>query len=124
MVRSVDAQGDRRSPSPATIAGMNCKRLDDDEIQARLAEIPGWTRRGHHIVRTFRFANYAQAVDFANAVARVAERLDHHPDIVLAYGRVEVAFTTHDVSGITARDFDAAREVNALAENAEGLLPS
>jgi 4a-hydroxytetrahydrobiopterin dehydratase len=103
------------------LTGMVRTRLDDATVAARLAQTDGWALRDGAIARSFRFATYAQGVRFTDAVAEIAERLDHHPDILLGYARVEVRFSTHDVGGISPRDFDAAHDVDALARGFEGL---
>ncbi len=88
-------------------------RLTEDEIAARLAELPGWERDGDVIRRVYCFADFRSAMAFANAVADKAEARDHHPDLLVQWGRVTLTLSTHDAGGLTARDFDLAREVDA-----------
>ena len=80
---------------------------------------PGWQRTRHAgveaLARSWRFADFAQAMAFANAVAELAERLNHHPELQLGWGRCRVFWTSHDAGGVTARDIEAARQVDALA---------
>lgn len=78
---------------------------------------PGWALadEGRVLVRTFRFGAYLDGIAFVNKVAAVAERLDHHPDLVVTYGGVEVRLTTHDAGGLTGRDLESAAAIDLLA---------
>lgn len=96
------------------------RALTAPEIVAKLVEIPGWVLDGDGaevaIQKTFRFANYLETMSFVNAVAFVAERHDHHPDMSVHYGRCVVRFNTHDVQGISITDIECAMEVDALVK--------
>jgi 4a-hydroxytetrahydrobiopterin dehydratase len=87
-------------------------------LEADLARLQGWSRVRQDgrdaIEKTWRFADFRRAMAFANAVAELAERLDHHPDLQVGWGRCAVLWTSHDAGGLTARDVRAAREVDAL----------
>ncbi len=87
-------------------------RLSDPEIEARLARLPGWTRAGNAITRTFAFAGFPEAVDFIARLVEPAERMEHHPDIDLRYNKVIVTLSTHDQGGITGYDLDLAALVD------------
>ncbi|HEY8450038.1 MAG TPA: 4a-hydroxytetrahydrobiopterin dehydratase [Bacillota bacterium] len=87
-------------------------RLSEDEIAARLAALPGWTREGNAIRRTYRLASFREALFFVNAVAALAESANHHPDIDIRYKQVTLTLTTHDAQGLTARDFDLAAAID------------
>lgn len=89
-------------------------RLPDTEIAARLETLPEWRIVDAGLVRSFGFTGYAQTIAFVNAVAWIAERLDHHPDLRVGYGRCEVRWTTHDAGGLTQNDFVAAARVELL----------
>lgn len=65
----------------------------------------------HHLEREFRFDTYARGVAFTNAVAAIAERQNHHPDILLRYGKVKVSIWTHKIDGLTESDFVFAAKV-------------
>lgn len=91
--------------------------LDEQEIAARLAALDHWSRAGERqerIEKIFRFANYHETMAFVNAVAWIAHRSDHHPDLEVGYNRCRVAYTTHDAGGLSARDFACAAQVDAL----------
>ncbi|MDP1651938.1 MAG: 4a-hydroxytetrahydrobiopterin dehydratase [Rhodocyclaceae bacterium] len=88
--------------------------LSDNEIASRLAALDSWSRDAARIVKTYRFANYHETISFVNAVAWIAHRSDHHPDLEVGYNRCTVALTTHDAGGLSALDFDSAAKVDAL----------
>ncbi len=80
-----------------------------------MKRIPAWTRRGSTIRRTFEFADFVVAMKFVNAIARAAEKAQHHPDIDIRWNRVALGLTTHDAGGLTAKDFALAVRADALA---------
>lgn len=85
-----------------------------DEVERRLQELVGWNLENGAIARTFSFPTYAEGVAFAVKVALLAERADHHPDLEIGYRRVRVSYRSHDVNGVTERDFEAALKVSQL----------
>ncbi|WP_437679478.1 4a-hydroxytetrahydrobiopterin dehydratase [Sorangium sp. So ce131] len=89
-------------------------RLSDDEIAGFVAAHPGWTRTGERIERSYSFPDYRTGVGFAMRVALLAERRDHHPDMILSWGRVQVAWSTHDAGGLTALDLELAELTDGL----------
>ncbi|MCX7624283.1 MAG: 4a-hydroxytetrahydrobiopterin dehydratase [Thermomicrobium sp.] len=93
-------------------------RLDDAAIARALEELAGWEREGDALVREFRLKNFREAMAFVNEVAEVAEELRHHPDIAIRYNRVRLALTTHDAGGVTERDLELARRIDALVRQA------
>ncbi len=88
--------------------------LADQEIARRLGGLPGWRREGAALARTLAFADYMAGIDFVNRVAAVAEKMDHHPDLLVSWKKVTVRLTSHDAGGITARDFGLAERINQL----------
>ncbi len=88
--------------------------LNEQDIATRLATLDGWTREGKCIVKTFKFANYHETLAFVNAVAWIAHRSDHHPDLEVGYNRCRVAFSTHSAGGLTDKDFANAARIDAL----------
>jgi 4a-hydroxytetrahydrobiopterin dehydratase len=87
--------------------------LSEDRIVARLAELSGWTRDGKSIRKTFTFGDFKGSMAFVTRVALAAERMDHHPDMFVSYSRVTLTLSTHDAGGLTDRDFDLAKIVDA-----------
>ncbi|MFO0552142.1 MAG: 4a-hydroxytetrahydrobiopterin dehydratase [Polyangiaceae bacterium] len=101
--------------------------LPPERVDSFLAAHPGWQRLepvpgGMGLSRAFRFATYPESVAFVMAIALVAERRDHHPDISLSYGRVSVFWSTHDAGGISRLDVELAEATDALAERFQSVV--
>jgi len=92
-------------------------RLGEARIRELLPEVPGWelAENGRALTRTFRFDDYYRTMAFVNALAFVAHREDHHPDLGVHYDRCAVRFSTHDVGGLSENDFICAAKADALA---------
>jgi 4a-hydroxytetrahydrobiopterin dehydratase len=90
------------------------------QVVAQLAELPGWRLVDGAIGRTFRFASYLQTIAFVNALAWMAQREDHHPDLLVGYDSCEVHFRTHTVGGISENDFICAAKADAIFEQRYG----
>ncbi len=88
--------------------------LDHDARTSFLDEYPAWTIDGETLHRTFEHSSFASAIGFVAAVGVVAEKAFHHPDIDVRYTKVSIALTTHDAGGLTSKDIDLAREIDAL----------
>ncbi len=90
--------------------------LDRSAVDGLLAQLPGWTLNdaATGIARIFRFKNYYETMAFVNALAWVAHREDHHPDIEVGYNRCHVRFSTHSVKGLSHNDFICAAKLNAI----------
>lgn len=112
---------------PARLLAAHCQprkgdadRLGADAVGDNLAVVPEWelVEDGIAIHRTFRFKDYYHTIAFVNALAFVAHREDHHPDLGVHYDRVDVRFSTHDVGGLSENDFICAAKADALYANA------
>jgi 4a-hydroxytetrahydrobiopterin dehydratase len=90
-------------------------KLSDAEIAAALDGLPGWSRDGDKLFRELRFPDFVAAFGFMAAAALVAERMNHHPEWFNVYGTVRVHLATHDAGGITSKDLELARAMNAIA---------
>jgi len=88
--------------------------LAEAAIAESLAALPGWAHVADRIAKTYRFANYHETMAFVNAVAWIAHRADHHPDLSVHYNRVVVSYSTHDAGGVTDNDLTCAARVEAL----------
>ena len=76
------------------------------EIEALLKQIEGWTApEDHHLEKRYKLQNFAQALQLVNRIGAIAEEQNHHPDIHLAWGKVEVKIWTHKINGLTESDF-------------------
>jgi 4a-hydroxytetrahydrobiopterin dehydratase len=91
-------------------------RLSPQERQAALAGLSGWSwdegRSG--IARRFEFGDFSEAFAFMTQVAMLAEKADHHPEWSNVWNRVDILLTTHSAGGLTAKDVDLAKSVDAL----------
>jgi 4a-hydroxytetrahydrobiopterin dehydratase len=94
--------------------------LASAEIEGLLPQVPGWQIENvdgiPHLTRIFKFKNFAQALDFANRVGAIAEEQDHHPAILVEYGRVTVSWWTHAVRGLHRNDFIMAAKTSQLIQ--------
>jgi 4a-hydroxytetrahydrobiopterin dehydratase len=78
-------------------------------------EIPNWNIiNEHHLTRSFTFPDFKKALEFVNRVGAIAEEQGHHPDILLAWGRVEITLWTHKIDGLTESDFILAAKIDRL----------
>jgi 4a-hydroxytetrahydrobiopterin dehydratase len=89
------------------------QRLSETDIEQRLKGLSGWSRHGQEITRQYKFSEFVPAMAFVNFVAGEAERLDHHPDILIQYNKVTLTLSTHSAGGLTALDFDLAKKIDA-----------
>ncbi len=94
---------------------MAASKLSDIEIQRELGSLPGWSRRGAALVKTFTFPNFLAGIDWVTRVANAAEVMQHHPDLDIRYTKILVTLSTHEAGGITAHDVTLAREMEGLA---------
>jgi 4a-hydroxytetrahydrobiopterin dehydratase len=89
--------------------------MRDSEIEARLAEHPGWSREGEAIVKSFKRGDFVGSVNFVNALTKPAEEMNHHPDLTISWDEVTVSLSTHSEGSVTAADFELAAKIDALA---------
>lgn len=87
-------------------------KLSDAEITVGLAALPGWSREGDTLRRTFALSGFPAAVEFIRALVGPAEALDHHPDVDLRYDKVTVRLSTHSAGGITSLDLELAGRIS------------
>jgi 4a-hydroxytetrahydrobiopterin dehydratase len=89
--------------------------IADAEIMRRLAgELPDWRYHDHGIERTLKTGEWKATVMAANAIAFLAEAANHHPDLGVHYGRLDIRLTTHDAGGVTEQDYRLAVKIDAL----------
>lgn len=89
--------------------------LSDGEVAAALGELVGWSGDRTGLRRTVRAPDFATAIRVVDDVAERAEERDHHPDIDIRWRTLSFALTTHSKGGVTARDVELAREIDAAA---------
>ena len=90
------------------------RKLSPSEVESELATLTGWTVTDDRLERSFEFERYQEGLVFANAVGYLADKLNHHPDLAVGYGRVIVSLTTHATDGLSPYDFELARRVQAI----------
>lgn len=89
------------------------KGKDLEDRSAKLDE--GWkVVEEHHLVKSYTFDDFKQALAFTNRVGEVAEEQGHHPDIYLSYGKVEIKMWTHKIDGLTESDFIFAAKADTV----------
>lgn len=89
-------------------------KLTATQIKTALRTVTDWKKRGATITRTFVFKDFPAAIKFVNAVAKLAEKEWHHPDIDIRWNKVTLTLTTHDAGGLTKRDFSIARKFDQI----------
>ena len=88
--------------------------LRSEEVAKLLKSLNGWAYADGVIQREFKFKNFHETMAFVNAVAFIANREDHHPDLEVGYNKCLVKFSTHSVGGLSQNDFICAAKVDAL----------
>ncbi len=89
--------------------------LKGAELHALSHQLPNWeVIDEHHITRTFEFPDFKTALGFVNRVGAIAEEQEHHPDILLAWGKAGITIWTHKVGGLTESDFILAAKIDTL----------
>ena len=94
--------------------------VSDDEASMLLKEIEGWDLINDGIKKLkkeFSFSNYSDSVDFSNKVADMADKEDHHPQIILEWGKVTVIWWSHKIKGLHKNDFICAAKTNKISKN-------
>jgi 4a-hydroxytetrahydrobiopterin dehydratase len=92
--------------------------LKGEQLEALKSQVPGWqVISEHHLTKTFTFPDFRSALEFVNRVGAVAEAEGHHPDLYLAWGKVEVKTWTHKIDGLTESDFILAAKIDELTHS-------
>jgi len=86
-------------------------------VEARLTECEQWALSEGKLSRTLKFGDFVQAFGFMASVALVAERMNHHPEWSNVYATVRIELTTHDVGGLSDKDFKLAEEIDRIARS-------
>jgi 4a-hydroxytetrahydrobiopterin dehydratase len=106
--------------SHSELAGERCTAnataLNADEVAGLMALLPKWSRAGAAIERNFKFKDFHATIGFVNALAWVANREDHHPDLGVGYDHCKVTWSTHSAGGLTRNDFICAARSDALVD--------
>ena len=89
--------------------------LSAEQVAELMPQLPGWAVVDGALQKSFAFTDYARMIGFVNAVAWLAQREDHHPDLHVGWGRTTVRWRTHSAGGLSINDFICAAHVDALA---------
>ncbi|MFQ5944649.1 MAG: 4a-hydroxytetrahydrobiopterin dehydratase [Anaerolineae bacterium] len=91
--------------------------LSDSEIEAGLAQLEGWRRRGPSIRKQYQFPSFMDGIAFVNRIAELAEAADHHPDIMVTWRRVTISLSTHSEGALTHKDLQLAGQIESTAQS-------
>lgn len=94
---------------------MPATRLNTEQITHELESLPGWSNASGRLERVYRFRDFVDAFAFMAAAALRIHEMDHHPEWSNVYGTVSVGLVTHDAGGVTGRDVELARKMEAIA---------
>jgi 4a-hydroxytetrahydrobiopterin dehydratase len=89
-------------------------KLSEPQILERLPTAKGWERHGDMLVKTWQFPSFRRAMEFVNQVAALIDKSDHFPEMSVSYRTVRIEMSTHDVGGLTERDFALVGEINQI----------
>lgn len=78
------------------------------------SDLNKWMVHNELLVKEFVFSTYQDAINFVNAVAKIADEADHHPDIFISYNKVKISLITHDLGEISEKDYSLAKEIESL----------
>jgi 4a-hydroxytetrahydrobiopterin dehydratase len=102
----------------AELASMHCQagapRLTPGELATHMQMLADWSQTDDGIEKMYSFADFHATIGFVNALAWIANREDHHPDLRVSYNRCVVAWSTHDAGGVTRNDFICAAKTDRL----------
>jgi 4a-hydroxytetrahydrobiopterin dehydratase len=84
------------------------------EINQEMSSLEGWSLEGSSISKSFEFTNFKESLDFMNKVGEQAEKLNHHPDVLINFNIVRLSLSTHSEGGLTRKDFQLAKEIDMI----------
>ena len=86
----------------------------ESEIQSQLPQIPNWSYQNGFLERQIQFSSFTTAIAFLNRVATLSEEQQHHPVLTNSYNRLLIQLNTHDVNGISEKDFTLAKAIDRI----------
>jgi 4a-hydroxytetrahydrobiopterin dehydratase len=87
-------------------------KMNQEQIKLNLAKFSGWSFENESISKQFQFKDFIEALSFVNAIGLEAEKMDHHPDILMfAWNKVKITISTHSAGGVTEKDFSLAQKI-------------
>jgi|TARA_B110000263_G_C15149258_1_gene437046 4a-hydroxytetrahydrobiopterin dehydratase len=88
--------------------------LTDSEIQSNLDLMEGWSFVNSSISKEFLFDSYMDGIEFVNELAKVSEKNNHHPDLIVGWCKVNVTFTSHELGGVSSECINMAKALETL----------
>jgi len=92
------------------------EKMDKQQIESSLGELRGWTQGNNSITKTFKFKDFRDAFAAMARIAFECEAMDHHPDWTNVYNTLTITLNTHDVGGVTHKDFNLAKRIEKILE--------
>jgi len=99
------------------------KRLTDNEVDYNLTTLKGWSLNDNRIVKDFSFENFTAAFNVMCDIADVAEAIGHHPDWYNSYNKLNIKLISHDVGGLTMKDFELALRIEEIIKTEKPKRP-
>jgi 4a-hydroxytetrahydrobiopterin dehydratase len=122
--------GDRRWAAVATptracehLAMVDSHLLTEQEAEAAVANLPGWTQEGPVLVGAFEMESFPLGIELVRRAANSAEAANHHPDIDVRWRTVTFRLTTHESGGLTPRDVNLAKRIQGHATALGWIVP-
>tara|TARA_B100001109_G_C18692136_1_gene393854 strand:- start:297 stop:596 length:300 start_codon:yes stop_codon:yes gene_type:complete len=91
--------------------------LSKKDIRSNLSNISGWVFEDNKIKRVIQFDTYMASIDVVNAIAKKAEQVNHHPEIIVSYCKILIELTSHDLGGVTTDCFEMATYINSITND-------
>lgn len=95
---------------------MSVEKMNRDQVEQKLKDLPGWVLKNEKLHRELKFKNFVEAFGFMSQAAILAEKMNHHPEWSNVYSNVVIDLATHEVDGISQRDFDLASQMNDVLD--------
>jgi 4a-hydroxytetrahydrobiopterin dehydratase len=88
--------------------------LADNDIKDKLKKLDGWKLDGNAIKKEYKRKDFVDSIGFVSKIALLAERADHHPDLLVQYNKVNITLSTHSEGGVTEKDLNLAGEIEQV----------
>lgn len=105
---------DELAARKCTPCGAGTPAYDQAQARSMLKQLKGWILEDGKLVKLYPFRNYYQTMAFVNALAWMAHREDHHPELCVGYNKCRVEYSTHAIGGLSENDFICAAKCDAL----------
>lgn len=93
------------------------KIASNEKIESELKKLNGWVHIDDKLKKEVLFESYMDSIDFINSLAKRAEEIAHHPDLVVGYCKIVVEFTSHDLGGVSEECLGMAKFINSITSN-------